>query len=112
LLNLRIDGETDEPAFNRKQTELRDRLASLKLQIDALDRSHDKTADLASKVFELSQTRRQQWLTADYDAKRQILEIVCLNCKLVDATLVPTMRKPFDLLAEGLSVPLSGGGGN
>jgi hypothetical protein len=27
-------------------------------------------------------------------------------------TLVPTMRKPFDVLAEGLTAPLSGGGGN
>ena len=56
----------------------------------------------ASKVFELSQTLRQQWLTADYNAKRRILEIICLNCRLDGATLVPEMRKPFDVLAEGL----------
>ena len=62
-------------------TEMRDRLASIKLQLDVLDRSHDETAELASKVFELSQTLRQQWLTADYAAKRRILEIVCLNCR-------------------------------
>jgi site-specific DNA recombinase len=37
-----------------------------------------------------------------YDAKRLILEIVFLNCRLEDATLVPAMRKPFDVLAEGL----------
>ena len=77
-------------------------LASIKLQLDGLDRSHDETAELASKVFELSQTLRQQWLTADYDAKRRILEIVCLNCELDGVTLVPEIRKPFDVLAEGL----------
>lgn len=48
---------------------MRDRLASIKLQLDVLDRSHDETAELAAKVFELLQTRRQQWLTADYAAK-------------------------------------------
>jgi hypothetical protein len=58
--------------------------------------------ELASKVFELSQTLRQQWLTADYDAKRRILDIVCLNCSLDGATLIAEMRKPFDVLAEGL----------
>src|SRR5260221_14383205 len=63
--------------------------------------SHDETAELASKVFELSQMLRQQWLTGDYDAKRRILEILCLNCMLDGATLVPEMRKPFDVLAEG-----------
>ena len=81
---------------------MRDRLASIKLQLDVLDRSHDETAELAAKVFELSQTLRQQWLTADYAAKRRILEIVFLNCRLDDVNLVPTMRKPFDVLAEGL----------
>jgi hypothetical protein len=37
-----------------------------------------------------------------YDAKRRLLEIVCLNCTLNGVTLVATMRKPFDVLAEGL----------
>ena len=81
---------------------MRDRLSSIKLQLDVLDRSHDETADLAARVFELSQTLKQQWLTADYAAKRRLLEIVFLNCRLDDVTLVPTMRKPFDVLVEGL----------
>ena len=41
-------------------------------------------------------------LAADYAAKRRILEIVFLNCRLDGVNLVPTMRKPFDVLAEGL----------
>jgi site-specific DNA recombinase len=57
---------------------------------------------LAAKVFELSQTLRNQWLTADYPEKRRLLEIVFLNCTLDGVTLVPTIRKPFDVLAEGL----------
>ena len=60
-----------------------------------------ETADLAARVFELSQTLRQQWLTDDYAAKRRILEIVFLNCRLDGATLVPERRKPFDILTEG-----------
>ena len=43
-----------------------------------------------------------KWVTADYAAKRRILEIVCLNCSLDDVDLCATMRKPFDLLAKGL----------
>src|SRR6185437_1507351 len=102
---------TDQELIARKATEIRDRLASIKLQIDALDRCHDETAELASKVFELSQTLRQQWLSADYDAKRRILEIVCLNCTLDGVTLVPEIRKPFDVLAEGLLSEKSRDGG-
>jgi hypothetical protein len=65
--------------------------------------------ELAVKVFELSQTLRQKWLTANYAEKRRILEIVWLNCTLNNATLCPTMRKPFDVLAEGLVSKESGG---
>ena len=102
LLNLRLADDINQETYARKSTELRDRLASIKLQFDVLDRSRDEMGELASKVFELSQTFRQQWLIADYDAKRRILEIVCLNCTLDGVTLVPTMRKPFDVLVEGL----------
>jgi len=35
-------------------------------------------------------------------AERRILDIVCLNCTLDDASLCPTMRNSFDLLAKGL----------
>lgn len=101
LLNMWLAEDIDQDTFAKKHTELRDRLASIKLQLDAVDRNHDETAELAAKVFELSQTLRQQWLTADYAAKRRILEIVFLNCRLDGATLVPEMRKPFDVLAEG-----------
>jgi len=102
LLNMRLADDIDQEMFAKKHTELRDRLASTKLQLDVLDRSHDETAELAAKVFELSQTLKEQWLTADYAAKRRLLEIVFLNCTLDGVTLVPEMRKPFDVLAEGL----------
>tara|TARA_R110002072_G_scaffold303126_1_gene494848 strand:+ start:6997 stop:8490 length:1494 start_codon:yes stop_codon:yes gene_type:complete len=102
LLNMRLSEDIDQELFAKKHTELRDRLASIKLQLDVLDRSHDETAELAAKVFELSQTLKEQWLTADYATKRRLLEIVCLNSVLDGVTLCPEMRKPFDVLAEGL----------
>jgi hypothetical protein len=45
---------------------------------------------------------RSQWFTADYDAKRRILEIVCLNCRLDGVNLVPSIKEPFDVFAKGL----------
>lgn len=109
LIQMRLNEHIDEETFIRKQTDMRDRLASVKLQLDAVDRSHDETAELALKVFELSQTLQDKWLTADYAEKRRILEIVCLNSTLNGTSLCPTIRKPFDVLVEGLLVPDSGG---
>ncbi|WP_020472338.1 recombinase family protein [Zavarzinella formosa] len=111
LLNMRLSEDIDQEIFGRKHTEIRDRLASIKLKLEALNRGHDENAELASKVFELSQTLKEQWLTADFAAKRRILEIVFLNCRLDGATLCPTMRKPFDVLAEGLLLKKDRAGG-
>jgi len=62
-------------------------------------------------VFELSQTLATKWVAADIPEKRLLLEIVCLNWTLDGVSLSPTMRKPFDLLAEGLLVSSSRGEG-
>ena len=111
LLTLRLHDEIDQSTFAAKQTELRDQKSALKLRIEVADRSHDENADIAVKAFELSQCLRSKWVTADYSAKRRILEILCLNFSLIDVTLVPTWRKPFDVLAEGLEIKNSRGDG-
>ncbi|HTN75632.1 MAG TPA: recombinase family protein, partial [Pirellulaceae bacterium] len=109
LLNLRLLGEIESDTFAAKKTEFRDREARLNLQIEACGRGSHENADLAVKAFELSQTLRQRWVTADYGEKRRYLEIVVLNFSLDDVSLVPEWRKPFDLLAKGLSIQSSRG---
>lgn len=109
LLNMRLNDQIDEDTFAAKHTELRDRLARIKLQLDVLDRSHDETAELAIKVFELSQTLKNKWISADDAAQRRILEILCLNCRLEAEKLCFSLRKPFDALANGEKIRLSRG---
>ncbi len=102
LVNHLLLEEIDPATFAETRTELRDREAQLKLQIDSNDRARHEIIDIAVKAFELSQNLRAKWFEADYAAKRRILEIICLNWTLDGVNLVPTMRKPFDMLAEGL----------
>lgn len=102
LLNLRLLEEINADTFACKAMALRDEAASLRLQIEATERSHHETIDLAIKAFELSQNLRAKWFAADVSAKRRILEIICLNWTLDGVTLVPQMRKPFDQVAQGL----------
>ena len=107
LLNLRLNDEIERPTFNKKDQELRDRQARLELQIEAASRGHDEKAEHALELFELSQSLRERWLTANYAAKRTILDLLCSNFRLEGASLVPTMRKPFDVLIEGLELAKS-----
>jgi len=104
LVNLYTLGEIELESYSKKNTEFRDRIAAATLRLESVDRRRDEHAELAVKVFELSQRLDTSWVTADYAAKRRILNIICLNFSLVDVSLVPEWRKPFDLVAEGLSV--------
>jgi site-specific DNA recombinase len=111
LLNLRLLEEIDESTFAAKNTEFRDRIAEVKLQLEMCDRSRAERGEIALKAFELSQLLKGKWLTGDYRAKRRLLEIVCLNFRLDGVSLVPTIRKPFSVLAEGpISANHRGGG--
>jgi len=85
--------------------ELRDRIATLTVQLQAADTDRVQQAQLAAKAFELSQGLEQKWVDANYAEKRQLLDLVCLNFRLDGTNLVPQMNKPFDLLAEGLPCP-------
>ena len=51
FLNLRLSEDLDQDTFVRKHTESRDRLATIKLQLGAVDPSDDENAELATKVF-------------------------------------------------------------
>lgn len=102
MLDLLLLKEIEADTYARKAAELRDREADLQLQMEACSRQSNENADIAVKAFELSQNLTEKWVTADFVAKRRILEIVCLNLRLDDVSLIPTMRKPFDMLAEGL----------
>ncbi|HSG69236.1 MAG TPA: hypothetical protein VLA12_02410 [Planctomycetaceae bacterium] len=95
-------GWINADTYAQNARELRDEEAGLRLEIDRCSRGRNEIIDIAVKAFELSQSLREKWLTADYAAKCRILEIVCLNCSLDGVSLVATMRKPFDLLAKGL----------
>lgn len=110
LLNLHLAGSIDGIAFSQKNTELRDRLAILTAELEANDRGSQEKADLAMKVFELSQSLPQKWFKANSAEKRRILNMVCLNITLEGVSLSVTTRKPFNALVKGLQVTESGEG--
>jgi site-specific DNA recombinase len=109
LLNLNLQEKISDAEFSAKSVEIRDRIAHLTLLTEAADRGSDEHADLARKAFELSQSLTERWVNSNYSAKRQILEIMCLNFWLDGVSLVVEWRKPFDVLIEGLLVSSSRG---
>ena len=107
LLTLRLMDEITPETFRSKSEELRAKESSLALRLEGQGRQQAERIDVAVKVFELSQSLGEKWVTSDTLEKRQLLEIICLNLTLDGVTLVPEMRKPFDMVAEGLLVSSS-----
>jgi len=83
----------------------------LVLKIEGNSRQGDEYADVAVKTFELSQSLRERWVTADCAIKRQILETLCLNCTLETTNLVATLRSPFEVLRKYPVSKIGRGGG-
>lgn len=109
LLDLRLLDEIETDTFAAKQGELRSSETRLQTKLEGFGRQQSERADLAVKVFELSQSLTSKWLAADIAEKRLLLEMICLNWTLDGVNLVPQMRKPFDVLVEGLFVSSSRG---
>jgi len=109
LLNLRLLEEINADTFAEKQAEIRDQEVKLQTKLEGVGRQQSEGADLAVKVFELSQALTEKWFAADIAEKRVLLEIVCLNWTLDGVTLVPEIRKPFDILVKGQFVQSSRG---
>ena len=112
LLDLRIEGEITQEDYAAKRAELQDRQAAIRMQMECTDRDDDQVADAAIRAFELSQSLRERWLTADYNAKRTILSVVLGTVRLNSGNLEFCPRKPFDLLRDENLIPLSGATGN
>ena len=54
-------------------------------------------------IFELANKAYSLYLQQTAEEKRQLLNFILLNCTLIKGTLYPTYRKPFDILAKGLT---------
>jgi len=112
LLDLRMENEIGADEYAAKRAELRERQSAIRLQLEVSDLDAEQIADRALAAFELSQSLVQRWVKADYTAKRTILEIMVKSALLNSENIEISLKKPFDVLSNGLSKTLSGGGGN
>lgn len=108
LIEMRMGGELSPEEFTTKRQELHERQAGIRLQLETTDQDDREIGDLAIKAFELSQSLESRWVTADYIAKRTILEILCEKVLLNSEKLDIYPRKPFDLISNGSLVSESG----
>jgi site-specific DNA recombinase len=102
LLNAYLSGAVEEALFKSKSNELKAEAAKADESLGELGDTDPTRGETAVALFDWTQRAADHWLGSNDSVRRQILDSVCLNRTLGDATLVATKRKPFDLMAEGL----------
>jgi hypothetical protein len=110
LLNAYLTGTVDQESYGNKANEIKSDLKGIEEAIEKANGQETVDSDLGVRLFDLSQNLGDLWLVSNTTQKREILNLVCLNRTLSDVSLVLQKTKPFDLLAERLSVQSSCGG--
>ena len=105
LYDAKLDGELDEEAFRAKEGEYKANIIEVKAIMNGIGRINPDWLETANRTLELSNHLHPTYVKANYEEKAQILKVLASNYTLVDASVVPTWRKPFGILAERLSRP-------
>jgi site-specific DNA recombinase len=101
LLDSKLDGEIDGEIYKVKETEYKSQLVKIKTQIESMKRINPNYFRDAQEILELSKRLYPLYLKANYSEKAKILKFVASNYTLLNVSLYPTYRKPFDILAKG-----------
>jgi len=100
----RLDDKISENFWREQTNKWNDELASVEgaiTQHQAADPG-DRLVTI-ERLLELANRLPDIFLQNPPEKRRLILNSVCSNFALIDATLTPTWKQPFDLLAKGLS---------
>jgi len=97
----KLDGKINEEFWQRKQSECREQERLLEAQLSSIQKSISKENILSvERIFELANKAHSLYLSRDSADRGRLLKSVLLNCTTDGTTLLPTYRKPFNLIFE------------
>ena len=89
--------------YQEKTNEWKDEQSKILANIERHKDANTNYFEQGIRILELTQKAYSAYLEQNNTGKRNLLNILLSNCTLNDGNLYPTYRKPFDLLAKGLS---------
>ena len=98
-----LKGRITDDEHDKKRKELRERQAEIQSKLGSLQKADEEYYLTATYILKLASRAPEVFESSEPEAKRKILKIILQNCIVKDATLVPTIRSPFSLLAKGAS---------
>jgi site-specific DNA recombinase len=99
----KLDGKIPEDLFLRKMKEWREEQSKILSQIRAHQTANHNYLEEGIRLLELANKAYFLYLRQPAHEKARLLKIVQSNCLWDGVSACPKYRKPFDILAEGLS---------
>ena len=99
----KIDGKVTDEFYENTVDKWQEELSQIK---ESMRRHENGDANYLSQgihILELCNKAHRLYLRQTPMKRTKLLRYILSNCTLVDGSLTPTYRKPFDLLAKGLS---------
>ncbi len=95
----KLDGTISHDYFDRMSETFRTDQDTLLRQIEQHQHANQHYLEEGVRLLELAQKAVVLYEQQDMREKRRLLDFVCSNSQWKDGRLIPTYRKPFDLLA-------------
>ena len=95
-----VERRISEALWARKSAEWETELATVNVELSALDRPATALVATGQKILELVKQAGILYKTQDPGEQRRLLDSVLSNCTFDRGSLSPTYRKPFDLFAR------------
>ena len=96
----KLDGIITEDFWVEKSSKWRQEQEDILNKIRHHQNADKGYMDLGVKILELAGKTYELWKVRKSQEKRQLLDFILSNCELDRKTLIPTYRKPFDILVK------------
>jgi len=99
----KLDGKISEEFYEEKARQWQEEQTNI---LATIQRHQDANSNYFAQgihILELAQKAYSLYIKQKPAEKRRLLNFVLSNCTLNDGTLCPTYKKPFDLIAKGLT---------
>jgi site-specific DNA recombinase len=95
----KLDGQITAEFYAEKSQEWRGQQDAILAQIQQHQSADRSYVDTGVAILQLAEKAHDLYVGQPPHEQRKLLNFVLSNCKLLDGKLIPTYRKPFDILA-------------
>lgn len=101
--NDKLEGEITDAWWKERSSEWRKSQQDTDAAIERLEKGDAGEFNMGLDLLEMAGQASEMFKVRSLDERRQLLNIVASNFLVEGKSIVPTYKKPFDLLAKGLS---------